>query len=247
MPRRLQVPESYQNHQLHPPKPQEPLPYKYQRQPFPAEELAHWKQYGIDAETLNRYGVVSLAEYCGISNSGHTFTLRSSPSEPMFGYVRQSGIKIYRPKSQSRFLFGGNFNGYYCFGLEQLPVAGNTLIITGGEKDVLSLAAHGFPAICFGSETARIPHKQIEELTQRFRNIVLLYDMDATGKKHAPRITAGTSGLQCRPSGTSAARNQTGKGYIRLLPSGTHGNRISQADAPPEGTAIYTAQKRKNH
>jgi len=50
---------------------------------------------------------------------------------------------------------------------------------------VLSLAAHGFPAICFGSETARIPHKQIEELTQRFRNIVLLYDMDATGKKHA--------------------------------------------------------------
>ena len=168
-----------------PPKPQEPLPYKYQRQPFPAEELAHWKQYGIDAETLNRYGVVSLAEYCGISNSGHTFTLRSSPSEPMFGYVRQSGIKIYRPKSQSRFLFGGNFNGYYCFGLEQLPVAGNTLIITGGEKDVLSLAAHGFPAICFGSETARIPHKQIEELTQRFRNIVLLYDMDATGKKHA--------------------------------------------------------------
>ena len=59
-----------------PPKPQEPLPYKYQRQPFPAEELAHWKQYGIDAETLNRYGVVSLAEYCGISNSGHTFTLR---------------------------------------------------------------------------------------------------------------------------------------------------------------------------
>lgn len=126
-----------------------------------------------------------IIAYCGISNSGHTFTLRSSPSEPMFGYVRQSGIKIYRPKSQSRFLFGGNFNGYYCFGLEQLPVAGNTLIITGGEKDVLSLAAHGFPAICFGSETARIPHKQIEELTQRFRNIVLLYDMDATGKKHA--------------------------------------------------------------
>ena len=162
-----------------------PPPYKFREQPFSNAEQAWWKQYGINAETLNRYGVVSLAEYFGISNSGRSYTLRSSPSEPMFGYVRQNGIKVYRPQSQSRFLFGGSFNDYYCFGLEQLPATGDTLFITGGEKDVLSLAAHGFPAICFGSETARIPHKLIEELSQRFQNIVLLYDMDATGKKHA--------------------------------------------------------------
>jgi len=49
----------------------------------------------------------------------------------------------------------------------------------------LSLAAHGFPAICFGSETVRIPHRLIKELSQRFQNIILLYDMDATGKKQA--------------------------------------------------------------
>ena len=162
-----------------------PPPNKIPAQPFSNAEQAWWKQYGINAETLHRYGVVSLAEYFGISNSGRSHTLRSSPSEPMFGYVRQNGIKVYRPQSQSRFLFGGSFHDYYCFGLEQLPATGDTLFITGGEKDVLSLAAHGFPAICFGSETARIPHKLIEELSQRFRNIVLLYDMDATGKKHA--------------------------------------------------------------
>ena len=162
-----------------------PLPYKFRVQTFSDAEQAWWKQYGINAETLNRYGVVSLAVYCGISNSGRSYTLRSSPSEPMFGYTRPNGIKVYRPQSQSRFLFGGRFNDYYCFGLEQLPATGDTLFITGGEKDVLSLAAHGFPAICFGSETARIPHRLIEELSQRFRNIVLLYDMDATGKKQA--------------------------------------------------------------
>ncbi len=162
-----------------------PLPYKFRVQTFSDAEQAWWRQYGINAETLNRYGVVSLAEYCGVSNFGRSYTLRSSPSEPMFGYTRPNGIKVYRPQSQSRFLFGGSFNDYYCFGLEQLPATGDTLFITGGEKDVLSLAAHGFPAICFGSETARIPHKLIEELSQRFRNIVLLYDMDATGKKHA--------------------------------------------------------------
>lgn len=167
------------------PKRKEPLPYSYRMQAFSEPELAYWRQYGIDAETLNRYGVVSLAEYRGVSNAGRAFTLRSSPSEPMFGYVRQNGIKVYRPQSQSRFLFGGSFNDYYCFGLEQLPATGDTLFITGGEKDVLSLAAHGFPAICFGSETTHIPHKLIEELSPRFRNIVLLYDMDATGRKQA--------------------------------------------------------------
>lgn len=168
-----------------PPERKLPLPYKFQAKPFSGTELAWWEQYGIDAKTLNRYGVASLAEYCSVSNAGRSFTVGSSASEPMFGYVRPNGIKVYRPQSQSRFLFGGSFNDYYCFGLEQLPATGDTLFITGGEKDVLSLAAHGCPAICFGSETARIPHKLIEELSHRFRNIVLLYDMDATGKKQA--------------------------------------------------------------
>ena len=35
-----------------------------------------------------------------------------------------------------RFLYGGNFGENYCFGLEQLPIKGDTLFITGGEKDV---------------------------------------------------------------------------------------------------------------
>lgn len=165
--------------------PKTPSPHKFRVKAFSDTELTWWKQYGIDAETLNRYGVASLADYSSVSNSGRPYVLRSSLSEPMFGYVRPSGIKIYRPNSQSRFLFGGSFKDYYCFGLEQLPATGDTLFVTGGEKDVLSLAAHGFHAICFGSETARIPHKLVDELSQRFRNIVLLYDTDATGKKQA--------------------------------------------------------------
>lgn len=72
-----------------PPKPQEPLPYKYQRQPFPAEELAHWKQYGIDAETLNRYGVVSLAEYCGRNYTLFTPMIIMKNKKPTTGYCSQ--------------------------------------------------------------------------------------------------------------------------------------------------------------
>lgn len=90
-------------------------------------------------------------------------------------------VKIYRPFSDVRFLYGGNIGDSYCFGLEQLPAKGDTLFITGGEKDVMTIAAHGFHAICFNSETSSIPTGIIYKLTFRFKHIVLLYDMDKTG------------------------------------------------------------------
>ena len=71
----------------------------------------------------------------------------------MYGYKGKQYIKLYRPFSTPRFLYGGSFGENYCFGLEQLPAKGDTLFITGGEKDVLSLAAHGFHAICFNSRS----------------------------------------------------------------------------------------------
>ncbi|MRJ09466.1 bifunctional DNA primase/helicase, partial [Ornithobacterium rhinotracheale] len=57
------------------------------------------------------------------------------------------------------------------------------LFITGGEKDVMSLYAKGFSAICFNSENSHIPISLIQSLKGRFRHIVLLYDVDHAGKK----------------------------------------------------------------
>ena len=86
-----------------------------------------------------------------------------------------------------RFLYGGVKLKDYVFGFEQLPTRGDILFITGGEKDVLSLSAHHFNAICFNSETASIPENIIESLQLRFRHIILLYDMDDTGLREAQR------------------------------------------------------------
>ena len=101
----------------------------------------------------------------------------------MYGYKGKQYIKLYRPFSTPRFLYGGSFGENYCFGLEQLPAKGDTLFITGGEKDVLSLAAHGFHAICFNSETVTIPPTLVYRLTFRFKHIVLLFNMDKTGRE----------------------------------------------------------------
>ncbi len=105
----------------------------------------------------------------------------------MFGYKSKRYIKLYRPFSKTRFLYGDSFGDNYCFGLEQLPSKGETLFITGGEKDVMALAAHGFQAICFNSETVTIPPTLIYQLTFRFKHIILLYDTDKTGKESSAK------------------------------------------------------------
>ena len=159
----------------------QPRPYQILQQPFTEKELEYWTGYGITEEVLNRYGAVSLKEYRSETAEGKAFGFTSTAIEPMFGYVGKWGVKVYRPKSEIRFVYGGHTGENYCFGLEELPPKGDTLFLTGGEKDVLTLAAHGFHAICFNSETSVIPAKIIKKLVYRYKHIVLLYDVDKTG------------------------------------------------------------------
>ena len=164
----------------------EERPYSFEIQPFDDGLLNYWAHYGIHGDTLRRFRVRSLKRYESVSAEGKKFELYSSPTEPMFAYIGNDYVKIYRPHSPKiRFLYGGRMPATYCFGMEQIPAKGDMLFITGGEKDVLSLYAHGFNAICFNSETAQIPTSIIESLQLRFRHIILLYDADETGVREA--------------------------------------------------------------
>ena len=161
--------------------------FKLYEQPFRADEIAYWQRYGITDKVLQKYHVKSLFRYETISNQGNPFSLTSTKNEPIFCYVMGDFVKIYRPNSKLRFLYGGDKSKDYIFGFEQLPSKGDILFITGGEKDVLSLSSHHFNAICFNSETASIPEPIIESLQLRFRHIILLYDTDETGLREAEK------------------------------------------------------------
>lgn len=164
----------------------EERPYNFEIQPFDDGLLNYWAHYGIHEDTLRNFRVRSLKRYESVSAEGRKFELHSSPTEPIFAYIGNGYVKIYRPHSPKiRFLYGGRMPATYCFGMEQIPTKGDMLFITGGEKDVLSLYAHGFNAICFNSETAQIPTNVIESLQLRFRHIILLYDADETGVREA--------------------------------------------------------------
>ncbi|CUP92246.1 MULTISPECIES: topoisomerase [Bacteroides] len=156
-------------------------PYTVVQRTFTAAELAYWNKYGITPELLKRFKVASLLKFSSENSEGKPFSFSSTPKEPIYGYTGKQHIKIYRPFSDIRFLYAGDFGDNYCFGLEQLPSKGDLLFITGGEKDVMSLTAHGFHAICFNSETAAIPMGIVRKLSYRFKHIILLFDVDKTG------------------------------------------------------------------
>ena len=163
--------------------------FRIAEQSYKDNELGFWARYGIGTKTLQRFQVKSIARFESVSNQGKAYTIHSSSEEPMFCYPMRNFVKVYRPFSKMRFLYGGEKAEDYVFGFEQLPNKGDILFITGGEKDVLSLSAHHFNAICFNSETAQIPESIIESLLLRFRHIILLYDTDETGLREAERQT----------------------------------------------------------
>lgn len=162
--------------------------YDFEILPFDDALLNYWAHYGIYEDTLKLFRVRSLKRFSSVSSEGNAFELTSTSTEPIFAYIGEGYIKIYRPHSTKlRFLYGGRMPEVYCFGIDQIPTKGDILFITGGEKDVLALAAHGFSAICFNSETAQIPDHLIESLQLRFRHIIILYDVDETGLREAQR------------------------------------------------------------
>ncbi len=173
----------------------------------------------ITPELLVQYRVCFIREFKSENSEGKPYTITSSPEEPIFGYKNKRYIKLYRPFSKMRFLYGGDMGENYSFGLEQLPAKGDTVFITGGEKDVLSLTAKGFHAICFNSETVNIPVNIIHNLTFRFKHIILLYDADKTGldssAKHEKELAEyGVKRLLLPLSGTKEEKDISD--YFRL-------------------------------
>lgn len=172
-------------------KPTVPVkPYLYKTKPFSAKELSYWRKYGITEDVLNKYKVLSLLSYSSFrSSDNEKFTIYSKEQEPMYLYSFGLSVKVYRPFSKVRFLQGGIKLEDFLFGVDALPRAGEYLFLTGGEKDVMSLGANGFPAICFNSETSGVNPEVIKLLGFRFKNIFVCYDMDETGITASKKLT----------------------------------------------------------
>jgi hypothetical protein len=119
---------------LQPENPKKTKPYSIVQQSFSVRETGFWWQYGITPEVLKFYKVFSLREFKSENSERKPFSFTALDNEPIFGYAGKRHVKIYRPFSEIRFLYGGLLPDKYCFGLEQLPAKGDTLLSQVGRK-----------------------------------------------------------------------------------------------------------------
>lgn len=152
--------------------------------------LSYWLSYGISPDALNKFQVFPVISYTRIKEDGKAVTFTTTKENPIYAYeISNRCYKVYTPlASRYRFAWLGEKPEDYVFGFSQLPKTGDRVFITGGEKDVLSLATHNHNAICFNSETANPPVKIITELKNRFKEIVVLYDIDKTGIEQSEKL-----------------------------------------------------------
>ena len=158
----------------------------------------YFRQFGITADVLKRFNVWCPASYVYVNKYGELKEWYSRKDELTIAYEDINHTKFYQPFSDKfKFLYRGNKPDDFIFGQRQVirdmiktkRWVRDILIITSGEKDVLTLTSLGYDAVCLNSETATtIPQQFEDSILGNYRSIVVLYDLDSTGKKCADEL-----------------------------------------------------------
>ena len=157
-------------------------------QEFTDSELKWWGRYGISKDILKRFNVYS----CKHVFLNDQLFAESQQHCPIFGYYgkKYQGLELWRcyfPKRTS-FRFITNWPSKKIQGYDQLPKKGKLLVITKSMKDSMCLYSCGITACAPNSENLFIPDKVLEDLKNRFENIVVLYDNDKPGLYNMAKI-----------------------------------------------------------
>lgn len=157
-------------------------------QEFTDSELKWWGRYGISKDILKRFDVYS----CKHVFLNDQLFAESQQHCPIFGYYgkKYQGLELWRcyfPKRTS-FRFITNWPSKKIQGYDQLPKKGKLLVITKSMKDSMCLYSCGITACAPNSENLFIPDKVLEDLKNRFENIVVLYDNDRPGLYNMSKI-----------------------------------------------------------
>ena len=157
-------------------------------QEFTDSELKWWGRYGISKDILKRFDVYS----CKHVFLNDQLFAESQQHCPIFGYYgkKYQGLELWRcyfPKRTS-FRFITNWPSKKIQGYDQLPKKGKLLVITKSMKDSMCLYSCRITACAPNSENLFIPDKVLEDLKNRFENIVVLYDNDRPGLYNMAKI-----------------------------------------------------------
>jgi len=153
--------------------------------PFSLIDYDYWLQYGISLTTLQFFNVKAVSHvYLNKGDKHYVFEYKNS--SPLYSYKffknATEYLKIYNPYSitkEGKWL--SNVGSDCLQGYDQLPATGDLLIITKSLKDVLCFYELGISAVGLQAETNKMSKKSFDELTNRFKRVILLLDNDDQG------------------------------------------------------------------
>jgi hypothetical protein len=136
-----------------------------------------WTQFNIGSKLLEAHNVRPLESY-SMTKDGNDLCIRGLY---LYGYFKQDGslYKIYQPKTlDKKFIKICD----YIQGYEQIRRCSN-LVITSSLKDVMAIKSLKLEidVIAPDSENTMLKHDVMEELDQKYKNIILLFDNDDAG------------------------------------------------------------------
>jgi len=154
---------------------------------FNDKELSWWKEYGITKEILDKFKVYSCKNIFLNDELVNT-----NNNNLIFGYYggKKDKLELWRIYFPGRktYRFLTNWPSKKIQGYNQLPKEGKLLVITKSMKDCMTLYSLGIPAIAPNSENLFISDGLLENLKERFKYIVVMYDNDLPGISNMNKI-----------------------------------------------------------
>lgn len=153
--------------------------------PFSLIDYEYWNQYSISLSTLQFFNVKAVSHvYLNKGDKHYVFEYKNN--QPLYSYRFYKNqceyLKIYNPYSMTKEgKWLSNVGSDALQGYDQLPLTGDLLIITKSLKDVMCFYQLGISAVGLQAETNKMSKKSFNELSSRFKRVILLLDNDDQG------------------------------------------------------------------
>ena len=157
----------------------------YKKRDWVKQDADFWTAFGIDSNTLTKYGVIPVDNYRMEKEVGEYITISG---HNIYAYTRLDGsiYKLYQPKvTEHKFLKVKN----YIQGTDQLKFDVPNLVICSSLKDAMCLTKFGYnvEVVAPDSENALIPPGAIAMYKLKYKAICTLFDNDEAGIKAMDR------------------------------------------------------------
>lgn len=149
----------------------------------------YWESYGISLKWL-KYAEVYPISHKIIIKDNQRFTFVAD--KYAYAYVEHKDgkitLKIYQPYNKDGYKWSSNIDRSVWSLWTKIPQTGNNLFITSSLKDSLNLWCNlRIPALCLQGEGYLPKAHVMEELKNRYKNIIVFYDNDYTNPDNPGR------------------------------------------------------------